>query len=209
MILMLVFLSYYHYIRHINAKSLGFMAAIVILVLVTAYSLVKTDELYSKRLQNITNTTQDNAVGRRITYLIVGWREFIKAPFLGHGTGTFRELYSKTIYAAKYARKGHTLRRYAHNTYLEILIGTGITGLIIFLLVLRRAFKNFWVAAKVFIQNNQKNETEIIYAYIFSFASVSLYLLIFSDIYHKYMLLSIALSQIALRLSQQEKIENK
>ena len=132
----------------------------------------------------------------------MGWDAFKQNPFLGSGPGTFRDIFSISNYARLFEREGGTNRRFAHNTYLEVLVGTGFMGLLIFFLILWRALRNFHLARRYFQLFNNEEMVSMIRAYQLSFISLLIYLLMFSNTYHKYLLLSFALSQVALRLSR-------
>ena len=89
---------------------------------------------------------------------------------------------------------------------MEVLVGSGIIGLIIFLLLLRRAYLNFTKAIKSFQQTGNEEGVSMIRAYRLSFISVCAYLLILSGIEHKLFLLSLALSAIALKMVQSREV---
>lgn len=71
---------------------------------------------------------------RRITYLMFGTQLFLEYPFLGTGLGGFATEYGHSEY--QFMRLSGEARRIAHNMYLEIAIGTGLTGLLPFLLLM-------------------------------------------------------------------------
>lgn len=70
---------------------------------------------------------------RRITYLVYGTQLFMEHPFLGIGLGGFAEEYSQSEY--QFMRGSDEARRIAHNMYMEIAVGTGLIGLVPFLLL--------------------------------------------------------------------------
>jgi len=196
-----IFLIFIEYAPRIRSKYLGLIIAVLSFSLVVG--LIAVPSTYWQRQKSITDWN-DSALKRRTTYLYVAFEIFKRDPLLGAGPGVFRDIYVESAYAKKIAREGKMSRRFAHNTYLEILTGTGISGLILFLAVLSVAFWNFTRAKKNYFYRNDLKMTALVGAYRISYLSLLLYLFIFSDIYHKYLLLSLPLSQVALRLSSQE-----
>jgi O-antigen ligase len=186
---------------HIRYLGLLMMsAAIAILLIIT---LVPSS--YWVRQKTMTETKVDPAIERRKAYIIVAWDTIKKYPILGTGPGTFMDVYAETTYARHYKREVEpTFRRYAHNTYLEHLIGTGILGFIVVLIIIWKALRNFKVSIENCKNSGKENLIPVITSYRISFISVLLFLIFFSDVYHKYLLLSLALSQVALRVSKEE-----
>ncbi len=162
---------------------------------------------YWERQRKITDTVTDHAIGRRISYLYVAWDAFKKDPIIGSGPGTFREIYAGTSFASQYEQEGRTKRRFAHNTYIEFLIGSGLIGITVFFIILWYALRNFHIAKKTFLMKGSNKLYSITGAYQLSFLTLLTFLFMFSDMYHKYLLISLALSQVALRLSQETKNE--
>jgi O-antigen ligase len=66
-----------------------------------------------------------------------GWRLFIESPLIGHGQNSFREL----TYLRGYRASGAP-----HNEYIKYLTEQGIIGLVFFLLLIYKIFKNIWRA---------------------------------------------------------------
>jgi putative inorganic carbon (hco3(-)) transporter len=69
---------------------------------------------------------------RRLTYAIYGLNLFLEHPFTGVGLGGFTESYSFSEF--QHLRGSEDVKRAAHNMYIEIGTGTGLLGLIPFLL---------------------------------------------------------------------------
>ncbi len=178
-----------------------------LLAISIAIILIFVPASYWERHKRITKTVTDQTVGRRISYLYVAWDAFKENPIIGSGPGTFRDIYAGTSFARKYEQKRRSNRRFAHNTYIEFLIGTGLIGIIIFFIILWYALRNFHIARKTFLMKGNKEMYSITGAYQISFLSLLFFLFMFSDMYHKYLLLSLAMSQISLRLSHETKKE--
>lgn len=67
----------------------------------------------------------------RVFLLLWGIDWFLEKPLLGHGINCFRVLSDQTL---MFAGKNF----YAHNNYIELLVGVGIIGFIIYYLFLIR-----------------------------------------------------------------------
>ncbi len=143
---------------------------------------------------------EDTALSRRSTYIVVGRDASLRDPVFGSGPGTFRDLYAGSEEAQRFAREGRTTRRYAHNTYLEVLVGTGVLGLAVLLAILLCADLAFGRAARRLEADGDLSGASLVRAYRIGFRVVCLYLFIFSDAYHKYLLLSLGASHVADRL---------
>ena len=86
----------------------------------------------------------DSSLTRRMTYQIYGLRLFSEHPLLGVGISGFAEAYARSEY--RFLQAG-SVRRVAHNTYLEILVGTGLIGLIPFISLLALSLFKSWKLA--------------------------------------------------------------
>ena len=180
----------------------------IFIAAVTFFAIIySTPSDYWARLRSVTDTT-DKAIGRRQSYIIVAREAVKKHPIIGAGTGTFRYIFETTDYARMYASKDVdpeiTMRRYAHNTYIEHVVGSGILGLGFFLAIIGMTFKSFQTAYKKFLLSANVKMFEMVRTYQISFISLLCYLFFLSDIQHKYFLLTLTLSQVALRLSKEE-----
>jgi O-antigen ligase len=194
--LLLLFVSY---MKQFRPRSLGFI--MILIPLAIGLSILLTPSAYWERQRSIVRAESDFAIERRISYLYAGWEAFLKDPLLGTGPGTFKEVYATTKYAQHFSKEEKDFKRYAHNTYLEHLVGTGILGLVVFLVIVFLALRNFLRAHRNFLSRGDPDTGSWARAYTISFLSLLVYLFIFSDIYHKYLLLSLGLSQVALSLS--------
>jgi O-antigen ligase len=85
-----------------------------------------------------------NSTDRRETYQVYGLKLWQKNPILGVGFDGFAEAYSRSEY--RFLQKNAT-QRVAHNTYLEILVGTGLVGFIPFIALLIWSLYKTWTYA--------------------------------------------------------------
>ncbi len=187
--------------KHLNARNLGLFVGISGIIIAITLTLVP--QAYWERQQSITSPA-DRSIRRRITYLYVAADAFIKAPLLGHGPGTFTHLYAKSDYSSQFAKVPEDRFRRAHNTYLEVLVGTGLIGLILFIVIIITSIRDFGRAATAAFNQGDLNLAELIKTYRLSFIMLLSYIFIFSDFQNKYLLLSIAFSQIALQITREE-----
>ena len=185
--------------RRFNPRYLGIIIASFGFAFLIG--LVILPEAYFERQQTITKGIKaDVSFSRRAGYLKVGLDSFKKNPVLGTGTLTFKKGWAKSIMSRRFKME----ERPPHNTYMDILVGTGILGLIIFFLVLWRAFTNFSQGRKIFWDLGNIEMASLVAAYRLSFMSVLLYFFVKSGIEHKFFLLALPLSEVALRLARGE-----
>lgn len=71
---------------------------------------------------NLINTSLNSSDRVRANFILYGIQWFREKPFVGHGMANFIDLYGR-MYTKSY---------YAHNNYIEIAVGLGIVGLIIY-----------------------------------------------------------------------------
>ncbi len=189
----------------LKPKLFGFVLSLIGFIAVIIIAFIP--DAYWERQQSLFGGRKDFSISRRTAYLHVGLDVLKDNPVLGSGPGTFRDIFSESKYAEFFYREGFTKRRFAHNTYMEVLAGTGIAGAIFFMVLLWRAMKNFRTSMKNFQEAGDLWKLHLTRAYLLSFISLLIYLGIFSDMYHKYLLLSLAVSHAALTVSQKIKLE--
>jgi O-antigen ligase len=184
---------------HIKPKNFGlFMGGVGILLIVILLMLPGT---YFQRQQTLARGKQaDTSLARRSAYLVVGVQAFKKHPFLGTGPYTFQDIWVNSITTRRFKME----KRPAHNTYMDVLVGSGLLGLTAFLILLGRALINYTKAKKLCLNRGDIEMASLIGAYRISFISVLLYLLVKSGLQHKYLLLALALSEIALRIAKKD-----
>ncbi len=188
------FMTLVEHRKHILPRKLGlifsgFMVGALLALLVIPQS-------YWERQGSLAKG--DSSLSRRASYLTVAWESFQKSPFFGFGPGTFRELYGISDVTLLYKREGHSLKRDAHNTYIEVLVGSGIFGFTVFLIILWMALCNFSRIKRIYLQKQQESLADLTGAYRQAFIALLFYLCIFSDVFHKFLLLSLAVSQVGL-----------
>lgn len=187
--------------KKISPRHIGLLLAGMCLAAVTTLALVPPS--YWARQKSLV-AADDLSLKRRASYLIVAWDAFRQRPLRGWGPGAFKFLYAESEMAHKYVRPGKSKLRPAHNTYLEIVIGTGLIGLAVYALIIVRSAKSFLTARRIFRDKGDTAAYEITGAYQVALGALLVFLLLFSDEYHKHLLLTLAVSQVALRLAQDQ-----
>ena len=114
----------------------------VALVALLAFAIVLTPRFYWERVfglrEALTTTTLDWSVYTRLLALRTAWEMFLDHPLTGIGIGNF-------LTAAAYQL---FVRIVVHNSYLEILVGTGVFGLLAFLLILLSGVRHTLTGAR-------------------------------------------------------------
>ncbi len=147
----------------------------------------------------------DGSLNRRSSYLSVAFDTIPKNPVWGTGPDTFPNVYFASETAKLHRIRGKVVARRAHNTYMEVLVGTGFAGFAIFMTVLWLTLANFARAMAIArAAGLSANLLSLISSYRLSLLGLLGYLMIFSSVQHKFLLLSIALSQIALNIARKE-----
>ena len=152
MILILAFLAWRH--RHfMTPKRFGVVFMLTCLVAVTVIASVP--QAYVDRLLTLkkgVSMESDTAMQRRSRYIVVAFDSFKNNPILGTGTDTFGTVWQYSKEAIKFKMSS----RDAHNTYLEVLVGSGLLGLVLFFVIIVKSYRNFVHAERIFarIGNN-------------------------------------------------------
>ena len=199
LIVMTIILALEHRVRF-SPRHMGIVLTLIGMVFILG-TLAVPQAFYERQKTILKGEQPDASIDRRAAYLRVGWESFVKHPFLGSGTNTFKEIWAESSTALHFLQK----KRYAHNTYIEVLTGSGMLGLLIFLCILFQALRNFSKAKKTFQEIGNAEMTSLIGAYRASFISLVIYLFMLSGVTHKFFLLSLALSHISFTLSQEQK----
>ncbi len=120
-----------------------FVALAVIVALAAAVGL--TDNAMKERFTRTVTGNYDVRSGYkddRLAFWDVHWTMFKERPLVGHGeniTTAYRKPYYEKLGLGDFTRKYE-----AHDVYLQILVNTGIFGLILYLVWLGWAFRRAW-----------------------------------------------------------------
>lgn len=181
--------------RHLGIVGGLFAAAVLATALLVPGS-------YWQRQRSMVNMA-DSSVSRRYSYIQAAREAFGKRPLIGHGIGTFPKVYADSTYVRIPGRKLDLseTERAAHNTYLEILVGTGAVGMVLFLAVVVGAFLSFGRGIRRLRLRGMEEAASAFAAYRMAFVSLLVFSLVLSHVYQKYLWLCLALSQVALVLA--------
>ncbi|MBF0522428.1 MAG: O-antigen ligase family protein [Candidatus Omnitrophica bacterium] len=136
--------------------------------------IIKGPELFKKMVN------PEMAVRGSVDWRLDVWKDslamFKEKPVLGHGVNTFMRTYEEY-------KKSHTIAllnwypTYAHNCYLQILVETGIVGLILFL----------WVLASLFNSSLDRIKNQYAQRSFFCPLSIGLLAGIFAFLFHSFL----------------------
>lgn len=192
--------------RLISSRNLGLLLGVAGLAITTFMLLIP--DSYQQRLGTI-RAADDFSMRRRLSYITVARDLVLDRPFFGNGPDSYASLYAKSAVGRLFRRKSESGLREAHNTYIDVVTGSGILGLVAFLMVLSYAFQSFGRALRLYQQAGDAQMVLLARAYRLAFAMLLVYLFIFSDVYHKYLLLSLAMSQVAVYQASQKILEEE
>jgi O-antigen ligase len=183
------------HLKRLKPRHFGFI--IILIAIITAIGLKKVPntDLW-KRMASITSPQADLSLSRRASYLKVAWDAIKENPLVGWGPGAFPYIYQNSSYAVAFGTQESGYARRAHNTYIEVIVGTGTVGLLLFLSTLLMSFRCLYKSQEHH-RNLTRIDTGLIRSYIYSFFSLSLSILFLSSVYHKYIWLFFGLSAAA------------
>ncbi len=201
----------WHYrveLKRIRPRHLGFaMLGMAIVIPLGIYAMPPG---YVARIQTLSilsagAKSQDESLGRRASYIVVGSQMIRENPLLGTGPGTFPMHYATTGYAKVFSanRKVGDLFRRAHNTYLEIFSELGIPAGLLFVDMLALGLYNMVRARRAWMQRNNRVQADLLTHLSISFLSLTLFLMFLSAPNQKYVWIMLALSSV-LRLKAEE-----
>jgi O-antigen ligase len=202
----------WHYranLKRIRPRHFGFaMLAVVILIPLAIYAMPAG---YIARIQSLSVLSagakghDDESLGRRASYIVVGSQMIRENPLLGSGPGTFPLHYATTGYAKAFSanRKIGDLYRRAHNTYLEIFSELGIPAGLLFVGMLGLGLYNLLRARKAWMQRGDWEQADLMTHLGMSFLSLTLFLMFLSAPNQKYLWIMLALTSV-LRLKAEQ-----
>ncbi|MBK5511460.1 O-antigen ligase family protein [Pseudomonas sp. TH15] len=190
--------------RHLGFAMLG--AAIVIPLAIYAMPAG-----YIARIQSLSVLSagakghDDESLGRRASYIVVGSQMIRENPLLGSGPGTFPLHYATTGYAKAFSanRKVGDLYRRAHNTYMEVFSELGIPAGLLFVGMLALGLYNLIRARRAWMLRRNWEQTDLMTHLGMSFLSLTLFLMFLSAPSQKYVWIMLALTSV-LRLKAEE-----
>jgi O-antigen ligase len=177
-------------------------AAIVLLVMPTsARERIGLTADNGASADELTISSRDASTRNRMSYQVLGMRLFLQRPVTGIGLGNFGNAYDRSEFRwlNEQTETGQRSRE-AHNMYLEILVGTGLMGMLPFMSLLYFTIRDFIRTCRNLLPNSSlKFMSQGLLAGFGAFLAASLFL---SEQYEKYFWLLIALAPVVLRLAQ-------
>ncbi|WP_260961801.1 O-antigen ligase family protein [Pseudomonas citri] len=203
-LLLSLLIGLYHYraqLPRIRPRHLGF--AMLGLAIAVPVTVAVMPAKYVARIQSLSILSagakaQDESLGRRASYILVGGQMIQEHPILGAGPGTFPLHYAPTGYAKAFSanRKLGDLYRRAHNTYLEIFSEIGIPGGLMFVAMLGLGLYNLVHARRIWLQRRDWVQADLLTHLGMSFLSLTLFLMFLSAPNHKLLWIMLALSSV-------------
>jgi O-antigen ligase len=201
----------WHYrleLKRIRPRHLGFaMLGMAIVIPLAIYAMPPG---YIERIQSLSilkagAKSQDESLGRRASYIVVGSQMIRENPLLGTGPGTFPLHYASTGYAKAFSanRKVGDLYRRAHNTYLEVFSELGVPAGLLFVGMLTLGLYNLVRARRLWMQRKNREQADLLTHMCMSFLSLTLFLMFLSAPNQKYVWIMLALTSV-LRLKAEE-----
>ena len=198
----------YHYRVHLallRPRHLGVLMLAMAVALPAAVAVMPAR--YMERIQSLAvlksgvNAHEDDSLGRRASYIVVGGKMIRDNPLLGSGPGTFPLHYATTGYAKAFSanRKVTDLYRRAHNTYLELFSEIGIPGGLLFVGMIAVALRNLWAARAAWLRQHDVMRTDLLTHLSMSLLSLGLFLMFLSAPNHKYLWIMLGLTWVLRR----------
>jgi O-antigen ligase len=141
---------------------------------------------------------RDGALDRRAAYLEVAADVFPQRPILGSGTDTFQEHWVDSMQTRWFDME----KRPAHNTYVEVLIGSGLLGFAAFGALLWITYRNYRAAEDLLRAHGDEKGAHLAGAYKLAFLAILIYFFVKSGLDHKYFLLALPLSDAVRRYAE-------
>lgn len=154
-------------------------------------------EEYWERLYTLIDSSADSSLGRRMTYHIIGLDLFVQNPLLGVGPGNFPAHYIDTDYRWLPGRV--LIPRQLHNTYMEVLVETGLLGATCFYLMLGVAVRRLHLTYKYNAGTTIAMYAEALHYAMVSFLLVSVFM---PNEYNKYTWILVGIAIVISRKSK-------
>lgn len=199
-------LAWFHrgWIGRFRARDFGWLALLTAIILPLGAAIVPAS--YVERIQSIAlmqsgvRSFDDSSLGRRMSYVLVGIDAIRRDPVIGSGPGTYAGHYGRSGYAVAFSNDPDEpdLFRRAHNTYLELLVDTGVLGGLCFVALVLCGLRNFWRAGRIARERGEERLMRWAAHFGASYLSLCVFLVFLSAPNHKYLWLSLGLSVILL-----------
>lgn len=193
--------------HHFDPRYLGLVVGGTAAVLLAFLILVPQDYLQRQAsLQMVwqwatgaeSALVQDGALDRRAAYLEVAADVFPEQPLIGSGPFTFSRHWLDSIQTRWFEMEA----RPAHNTYADVLVGSGLLGLAALLVLLFVTFKNYKDAEDLLRAHGDEAGAHLAGAYKIAFLAILVYFFVKSGLDHKLFILALPLSEAVRRYAE-------
>jgi putative inorganic carbon (HCO3(-)) transporter len=116
--------------RRLPVRHLPFAIPLIVGMLIVG--IITAGSTPWQRLASLASPAGDPSLLRRASYIGVAFSAVTQRPLIGWGPGAFDQLYAHSRWAAAFAVNSQDFFRRAHNTFLEIAVGSGLIGLGLF-----------------------------------------------------------------------------
>ncbi len=197
--MLLLAFHYREHIKKLSAAQIGLMAMGSVIAILITFMLLP--DSYRERILSIANITsgvqsfEDRSLGRRTSYLVVGWNLFKENPVIGSGPGTFPVYYARTGYATAFSVSSDNpeLYRRAHNTYLETLAETGILGFAALCAIVLIGLRQYKKARDQALRHHAIRESDLIAHTGIALLAITLFMLFLTGLNNKFLWIFLAL----------------
>jgi len=203
---MFVFMNIFIIFYFMNRKSLNNrlkFISIIVLISLFAYYLIFSVPLFyqiiGRRLENIFyfvlgKEINESSLSVRADMIRIGFELFMSKPISGYGVDNYRILYSNLTNRAS---------TYAHNNYIDLLVGTGIFGVFVYYLIHIIILKDLLVYSR-------QVDNKTIY-FVFIAIIISYMILSFAKVYYyeKYISYIFAVASVITKIDRDEKLKIK
>lgn len=204
--IMFVFMNIFIIFYFMNRKSLNNrlkFISIIVLISLFAYYLIFSVPLFyqiiGRRLENIFyfvlgKEINESSLSVRADMIRIGFELFMSKPISGYGVDNYRILYSNLTNRAS---------TYAHNNYIDLLVGTGIFGVFVYYLIHIIILKDLLVYSR-------QVDNKTIY-FVFIAIIISYMILSFAKVYYyeKYISYIFAVASVITKIDRDEKLKIK
>ncbi|MGI0118194.1 O-antigen ligase family protein [Zooshikella sp. RANM57] len=199
--------DYFHMLR---ARHLGWVLLSLAVALPVVH--VSIPEDYKQRLFSLLSLQKgiksfdDRSLGRRASYLVVGWQSIKNNPWTGTGPGSFPVNYAYSGYASAFSlsRREPELFRRAHNTYLELAVESGVAVSLLFCWLAWRGLVSYWQVRMMALQKQRLSLASSVTHLGLAFLALCIFLLFLSAPNHKYFWCMLAIAEVARRYCEKQ-----
>jgi putative inorganic carbon (hco3(-)) transporter len=185
--------------RHrFQPRFLGIVISVLAFGLIIVGTVIPDD--YFDRQRSLLAEEKDLSLRRRAAYVRVGVASFMENPLLGTGTGSFPIIWSQSREAMFFKME----KRPSHNVYIQVIVDSGLIGLLIYIGLLSQVFRDMLGSIQRYGLKGDEQMKALGIAYLTSFLVVCSYGLIRNILDDKLFILILSVSQVFYLLSMEK-----